>query len=56
VAETAKRATAIGGNIKIFCFDKEGITTCGKAEGVLTKQTLEEMVDAVKSEVVNGLR
>jgi len=56
VAETAKRATAIGGGIKLFCFDKEGITTCGKAEGVVTTSTLEELVDAVKSEVVNVLR
>ena len=55
VAETAKRAIAIGGGIKLFCFDKEGITTCGKAEGVVTTSTLEELVDAVKSEVVNVL-
>jgi CRISPR-associated protein Csa2 len=56
VAETAKRAAAVGGSIKLFCFDKEGITTCGKAEGVTATSTLEELVDAVKSEVVNVLR
>jgi len=56
VTETAKRAAAVGGGIKLFCFDREGITTCGRAEGVVTTSTLEELVDAVKSEVVNELR
>jgi CRISPR-associated protein Csa2 len=56
VTETAKRAAAVGGGIKLFCFDREGITTCGRAEDVVTTSTLEELVDAVKSEVVNVLR
>jgi len=56
VAETAKRAAAVGGGIELFCFDREGITSCGKAEGVVATSTLEELVEAVKGEVLAVLR
>ena len=56
VAETARRAAAVDKDIKLFCFDREGITSCYKAEGVTSVSTLEELIDAVKEAVLGALR
>jgi len=56
VEETARRARAVGDDIMLFCFDKEGITSCGSAAGVEAVSTLEELVDAVKLKVLESLK
>ena len=56
VAETARRAAAVDKDIRLFCFDREGITSCYRAEGATPVSTLEELIDAVKEAVLGALR
>ena len=53
VAENLARIKALGYG-KLFCFDREGVTSCSKAEGVESRSTLEELVEAVKEYVVSN--
>ena len=57
VGENINRAKKFGaGSIKLFCFDKEGVTGCGKQDGVETADSLEDLVDKVKVAVVETLK
>jgi CRISPR-associated protein Csa2 len=53
VGENVNRARKFGaGSIKLFCFDREGVTSCGKQDGVEAADSLEDLVDKVKAAVV----
>jgi CRISPR-associated protein Csa2 len=57
VGENVNRAKKFGaGSIKLFCFDKEGVTGCGKQDGVEAADSLEDLVDKVKAAVVEMLK
>jgi CRISPR-associated protein Csa2 len=57
VGENVNRARKFGaGSIKLFCFDKEGVTSCGKQDGVEAADSLEDLVDKVKAAVVEMLK
>ena len=57
VGENVNRARKFGaGFIKLFCFDKEGVTSCGKQDGVEAADSLEDLVDKVKAAVVEMLK
>jgi CRISPR-associated protein Csa2 len=57
VGENVNRARKFGaGSIKLFCFDKEGVTGCGKQDGVEVAGSLEDLVDKVKAAVVEMLK
>jgi len=57
VGENINRAKKFGaGSIKLFCFDKEGVTGCGKQDGVEAADSLEDLVDKVKAAVVEMLK
>jgi CRISPR-associated protein Csa2 len=57
VGENVNRARKFGaGSIKLFCFDKEGVTGCGKQDGVEAADSLEDLVDKVKAAVVEMLK
>jgi len=57
VGENVNRARKFGaGSIKLFCFDKEGVTGCGKQDGVEAADSLEDLVDKVKIAVVEMLK
>jgi CRISPR-associated protein Csa2 len=57
VGENVNRARKFGaGSIKLFCFDKEGVTGCGKQDGVEAADSLEGLVDKVKAAVVEMLK
>jgi CRISPR-associated protein Csa2 len=54
VQENVKRAERHISKVSIYCFDNEGITTCGASS---TKtQNLEELIDKVKEEVLKTLK
>jgi len=56
VAYNAERAKKHIGKVSLYCFDREGITSCGKAEGVKAASTLEELIDLVKGEALARLK
>ena len=62
VGFNVKRAAKYLGKVSLFCFDREGITSCGKVAAqqngprVTRVDTLEELIDAVKVEVLNQLK
>ena len=57
VGENINRAKKFGaGSIKLFCFDKEGATGCGRQDGVEAADSLEDLVDKVKAAVVEMLK
>ena len=53
VAENLARLKALGYG-KLFCFDREGITSCGKTEGAEAVGTLEELIDKTKQATLDG--
>ena len=56
VSENLKRAKKFGvGAVQLFCFDREGVTSCGKDSNVGAASSLEELVDKVKSAVLGNL-
>jgi CRISPR-associated protein Csa2 len=56
VKENVQRAEKYNmGKIRIYCFDREGFTSCGKLNGITSKNTLEEMIDAIKEDVLKQL-
>ncbi|NAZ33417.1 MAG: DevR family CRISPR-associated autoregulator [Pyrobaculum sp.] len=57
VGENINRAGKFGaGSIKLFCFDKEGVTGCGKQDGAEAADSLEDLVDKVKAAVAEMLK
>jgi CRISPR-associated protein Csa2 len=57
VEENAKRAAAYIGEVSLFCFDKEGITSCGKTgDKVKAVSNLEELINSVKDLVLNKIK
>ncbi len=57
VGENVNRAGRFGvGSVKLFCFDKEGISSCGKQSGVEAANSPEDLVDKVKDAVVAMLK
>lgn len=57
VGENINRAGKFGaGSIKLFCFDKEGVTGCGKQGGAEAADSLEDLVDKVKAAVAEMLK
>jgi len=57
VGENVNRAKKFGaGSIKLFCFDKEGVTGCGKQDGAEAADSLEDLVDKVKVAVMEMLK
>ncbi|MGC9097050.1 MAG: DevR family CRISPR-associated autoregulator, partial [Infirmifilum sp.] len=56
VAENLLRAKSYNvSNVKLFCFDKEGITSCKRAEGVDASDSLEALIDKVKEAVMEKI-
>jgi CRISPR-associated protein Csa2 len=57
VGENVNRTGRFGvGSVKLFCFDKEGITGCGRQNGVEAASSLEDLVDRVKAAVLAMLK
>jgi len=56
VSENLKRVEKFGvGAVQLFCFDREGVTSCGKDSNVKVVSSLEELVDEVKRAVLKDL-
>jgi CRISPR-associated protein Csa2 len=57
VGENVNRARKFDAeSIKLFCLDKEDVTSCGKQDGVEAADSLEDLVDKVKAAVVEMLK
>ncbi len=57
VSENLKRVEKFGvGTIQLFCFDREGVTSCGKDVKVKVASSLEELVEEVKRAVLEDLK
>lgn len=57
VQENIARAEAFKiSNVNLFCFDREGITSCGKNGKVVASTSLEDLIEKVKTQVLNDLK
>jgi len=51
----ARRAASYLGRVELFCFDREGITSCGSRKDVKAADSLEGFIDLVKESVLKAL-